>query len=116
MYLNVIQLAESFGVEERVVDGWIRDDGLPCIRDRERLLFDRAQVAEWAAGRGLAAKAGFLAPQPQAARAGLRLETLLRVGGISRDLPAAEVFNALDRVVSALPGVTPPDSGSGLSL
>ncbi|MBI5775437.1 MAG: PTS sugar transporter subunit IIA [Verrucomicrobia bacterium] len=108
MYLNVIQLAESFGVEEAVVDGWIRDEGLPCIHDRERLLFDRAQVATWAAERGLAAKAGFLAPQPQTTRSGPRLETLLRAGGITRDMPAADVPNVLERIVSALPGVTPP--------
>src|SRR5207247_2323336 len=49
MYLNLIQLAESFGVSEGVVEGWIRDEGLPHTPDRGRLLFDRSQVAEWAA-------------------------------------------------------------------
>lgn len=29
MYLNVIQLAESLGVAESDVEGWIRDEGLP---------------------------------------------------------------------------------------
>ena len=29
MYLNLIQIAESFGVSEKVVEGWIRDEGLP---------------------------------------------------------------------------------------
>ena len=48
MYLNLVQLAESFGVSETVVEGWIRDEGLPHTPDRGRLLFDRAQVAEWA--------------------------------------------------------------------
>src|SRR5674476_1389998 len=55
MYLNLIQIAESFGVAEKVVEGWIRDEGLPYTPDRSRLLFDRAQVTEWAAERGLAA-------------------------------------------------------------
>ena len=61
MYLNIIQLAESFGVEESVVEGWVRKEGLPAIEDRNRLLFDRNQVVDWASACGLAAKAGFLA-------------------------------------------------------
>lgn len=48
MYLNVIQLAESLGVAESVVETWVRNESLPCIHDRERLLFDRAQVVAWA--------------------------------------------------------------------
>ena len=107
MYLNVIQLAESFGVDESIVDGWIRDEGLPCVRDRGRLLFDRGQVVAWAAGRGLAAKAGFLAPVRSSAGAGLRLAPLLRTGGIWRDVPAAGLIGVLERIVTALPGATP---------
>jgi nitrogen PTS system EIIA component len=106
MYLNLIQLAESFGVSESVVEGWIRNEGLPHTLDRERLLFDRSQVADWAATRGLASKAGFLAPQPSALGPGLRLGPLLRAGGIWRDVPAAEVTTVFERVVSALPGMT----------
>ena len=63
MYLNLIQIAESFGVSESVAEGWIRDEGLPHTLDRGRFVFDRAQVAHWAAARGLAAQAGFLAPE-----------------------------------------------------
>ena len=43
MYLTLIQLAESLGVEPRVVEGWIRDEGLPSVTDRGRLLFDRTE-------------------------------------------------------------------------
>lgn len=108
MYLNLIQIAESFGVSERVVEGWIRDEGLPNTPDRGRLLFDRAQVAQWAATRGLAAQAGFLAPETPALAASLRLGSLLRAGGIWRDVPAAEVPAVFERIVTALPGATPP--------
>jgi PTS system nitrogen regulatory IIA component len=108
MYLNLIQIAESFGVSEKVVEGWIRDEGLPYTRDRERLLFDRSQVAEWATKRGLAAQAGFLAPETSILAAGLRLGPLLRAGGIWRDVPASEVPDVFERIVNALPGATPP--------
>lgn len=108
MYLNLIQIAESFGVSEHVVEGWIRDEGLPHTRDRNRILFDRVQVSEWAATRGLAARAGFLAPEKSVLASNLRMGPLLRVGGIWRDVPAAEAPNVFERTVTALPGVTPP--------
>ena len=107
MYLNLIQIAESFGVSEKVVDDWMRNDGLPHTHDRGRLLFDRGQVVIWAAARGLAAKAGFLAPEVSTFSTGWRLEPLLRAGGIWRDLPAAGVPDALQKIVGSLPGTTP---------
>lgn len=108
MYLNLVQLAESFGVSEKVVEGWVRNEGLPHTPDRGRLLFDRAQVAQWAATRGLAAQAGFLAAQSSALGAGLQLGSLLRAGGIWRDVPAVEVPAIFERIITALPGATPP--------
>jgi nitrogen PTS system EIIA component len=108
MYLNVIQLAESFGVEESVVEGWIRNDGLPCVTDRNRLMFDRAQVVAWAAQRGLAARAGFLAGEQAHSGPGRRLETLLHAGGIWREVSGAGVRDRLETVVGKLPGATPP--------
>jgi PTS system nitrogen regulatory IIA component len=107
MYLNLIQIAESFGVAESVVEGWIRDEGLPHTPDRGRLIFDRAQVAQWAATRGLAAQAGFLAPESTVFATGCRLEPLLKAGGIWRDVAISEVANVFDRIVAALPTATP---------
>lgn len=108
MYLNIIQLAESFGVEEGVVEGWVRDDGLPCVADRARWRFDRAQVVAWAARRGLVAKAGFLAPGRPSGSPGCRIGPLLRAGGIWRNVPAAGVLDLLQAVIAKLPGATPP--------
>ncbi len=106
MYLNLIQIAESFGVSEKVVEGWIRDEGLPHTPDRGTLLFDRAQVAQWAATRGLAAQAGFLAPETPALASVLRLGPLLRAGGIWRDVAAAQVTDVFAKVAVALPGTS----------
>jgi len=108
MYLNLIQIAESFGVSEKVVEDWIRNEGLPHTPDRGRLLFDRAQVATWAAARGLAAQAGFLAPAASVFTTGWRLGPLLRAGGIWREVPEAGVADVFQRIVTGLPGVTPP--------
>jgi nitrogen PTS system EIIA component len=108
MYLNIIQLAESFGVEESVVEGWVRREGLPAIEDRNRLLFDRRQVVDWAAGRGMAAKAGFLAAGRSASTTTCRLEPMLRAGGIWRDVPVSRVREVLESIVAKLPGATAP--------
>jgi PTS system nitrogen regulatory IIA component len=108
MYLNLIQIAESFGVSESVVEGWIRDEGLPHTPDRGRLIFDRAQVVQWAAARGLAAQTGFLAPESSVFATGCRLEPLLKAGGIWRDVAASGVADVFDRILAALPAATPP--------
>lgn len=107
MYLNLIQIAESFGVSEKVIEGWIRDEGLPHTSDRGRVLFDRAQVAQWAAKRGLASQVGFLAPERSAFATGVRVEQLLRAGGIWRDVPSATLTDVFERIASALPGSNP---------
>ncbi len=107
MYLNLIQIAESFGVSGKVIEDWIRTEGLPHIEERSRLLFDRTQVADWAAARGLTAQVGFLANTNPAFATGWRLEALLRAGRIWRDVPAAEVPATFARIVAALPGTTP---------
>lgn len=111
MYLNLIEIAESFGVTERVVEDWIRDEGLPHTLDRGRLLFDRAQVAHWAAAHGLTARTGFLSPESGAFAAGLALDAMLRAGGIWREVPAAGVLDVLERVIGSLPKVAPPVRG-----
>ncbi len=107
MYLNLVQLAESFGVSEKIIADWIRAEELPHISERGRLLFDRAQVANWAAARGLAAQVGFLANTTPAFTTGWQLEPLLRAGGIWRNVAAADVPAMLDRMVDALPGTAP---------
>lgn len=107
MYLNLVQIAESFGVAEKTVEDWIRSENMPHLVDRGRLLFDRAQVTQWAAARGLGSATGFLAPETPAFATGWRLEPLLAAGGIWRDVPAAQVTDTFIRVVERLPGTAP---------
>jgi PTS system nitrogen regulatory IIA component len=108
MFLNVVQLAESLGVAESVIEGWVRHEGLPSVADRGRLLFDRAEVVTWAVSRGLAAKVGFLAPPQGEVKSGGKLELLVRAGGIWRDVLATNVLELFGTIVAKLPGATPP--------
>jgi PTS system nitrogen regulatory IIA component len=65
-------------------------------------------VANWAAARGLAAQAGFLAPENVAVAAGLRVAPLLRNGGIWRNVEPGEVRGIFAQVVGRMAGATPP--------
>jgi PTS system nitrogen regulatory IIA component len=94
-------------VDESVIEGWVRKEGLPHVPERGRLMFDRAQVVAWAVERGLASRVGFLAPQAPSARPGLQLEPLLRAGGIWRDVAADGLIDVLESVLARLPGATP---------
>jgi PTS system nitrogen regulatory IIA component len=107
MYLNLVQVAESLGVSEKVVEDWIQNEGLPHVPDRGRILFDRTQVATWASARGLADKVGFLAAQNPVLVAEWRLEPLLRHGGIWRGVAASGLTDHFERILRALPGTTP---------
>lgn len=108
MYLNLVEIAESFGVSEKVVEDWIRDEGLPHVPDRGRLLFDRAHVAHWAAAHGLTARAGFLAPEGGSFTTSFALEPMLRAGGIWRGVPAAGVVGVLEKILESLSSVPRP--------
>jgi len=107
IHLNVVQVAESLGVEESVVGSWVRHEGLPCVRDSGRLIFDREQVAAWATERGMAARAGFLAPAASASASDLDLCRLLRNGGIWRGVAPSDVRPAIAQAVQNLPGASP---------
>lgn len=108
MYLNLVQIAESFGVAEKVVADWVRNEGLPHVLDRGRMVFDRAVVTDWAAAHGLAARTGFLAPASGTFTSGLALAPMLRSGGVWRDVPAPRVTTVLERVIAGLPGLAQP--------
>jgi PTS system nitrogen regulatory IIA component len=107
MYLNLTQIAESFGVSERVAEDWVQNEGLPYVFDRGYLVFDRAQVVKWATGRGLLAKAGFLATQKATFTTSFALVSLLRAGGIWRDVAPDGVLTVFEQVLERLPSVAP---------
>ncbi|MCP5521337.1 MAG: PTS sugar transporter subunit IIA [Verrucomicrobiales bacterium] len=105
MHLNLLQLAESFGVPEKVVMDWVQHEELPHATVRGRLVFRRDKVAAWAQARGIGVRAGFLVEDPVPLRDAAGVATLLRVGGVWRDVSAAEARATLARIVATLPGV-----------
>ena len=107
MYINLIQIAESFGVTEQVVTEWVRKEGMPHVHDRDRILFERSQVMNWAASHGLGVQGGFLSePAPSQANA-QELAALLRRGGIWRDIDPDGLGDVFQGIVRRLPAVQP---------
>lgn len=106
MYLNLIQIAESFGVSEHTVTEWVRKEGMPHVHDRERILFERAPVMAWAARKGLVAQAGFLALPAADEASAIDLAKLLGRGRIWRDIAPQTLPDILARIFDNLPGVT----------
>jgi PTS system nitrogen regulatory IIA component len=106
MYLNLIQIAESFGVSEHVVTEWVRNEGMPHVHDRDRILFEQDQVMAWAARNGLAVNSGFLAQPTPALASNLNIAALVRRGGIWPDVTAGDLPGVLERIVRGLPGVS----------
>lgn len=105
MYINLIQIAESFGVSEHVIMEWVRKEGMPHVHDRDRILFERSQVMDWAASHGLGGQGGFLSePAPSLANS-RELVTLLRRGGIWHDVNTADLDSVFERIVRNLPGL-----------
>ena len=107
MYLNLVQIAESFGVSEQVVLEWVRKEGMPHVHDRDRILFEQAPVMAWAARNGLAANAGFLAQPAPALASALDLADLLRRGGVRRDTAPGDLPKVLEGIIDSLPNPTP---------
>ena len=107
MYLNLIQIAESFGVAEQVVTEWVKHEGMPHVHDRDRILFEQSLVMDWAARKGLATHGGFLSQPAQSRTANPDLSPLLRRGGIWRGVRPAELPGVLERILQRLPGLTP---------
>jgi PTS system nitrogen regulatory IIA component len=103
VYLNLIEVAESFGVSEKVVEEWIQHKALPYVMDRGRLLFDRARVADWAGSHGLTARTGFLAPEEGVFGETLALAPLLARGGVWRDIAAEDVLSVFEKIILSLP-------------
>lgn len=109
MYLNVVQLAQSFGVSENTIEEWVRHEKLPHTHDQGRLIFDRQQVADWAAARGYTNQAGLLV-ESSASRVDvsrLDLAEWLGRGGVHRDVVGASLPDVLAAVTQTMTGLAP---------
>lgn len=100
MKLTLPQVARMFGADERVVEAWMRAEGLPHDRVHGQYRFHRAELIEWATAHGRWVR--------DAESADSLAEALSR-GGIFRDVGPKDTESALRAIVERLPGVVPED-------
>lgn len=117
MQLTLEDAVQLFGVPEKAVFRWIREEGLPCTRVRGDYRFERAELLEWAMARRIPVSPRICedadAPRPT------RLAAALEAGGIHHGVGGTDKASVLRHVVDLLPlgpdAVGAADAAGGMS-
>jgi len=107
MQISLRQAASYLNVPETTVRRWITTRGLPAHRVNERLYCNAIELWEWALENGIPASRSLLDQAQRGPDTVPPLSTLIRKGGIHRDVPGDTKSEVLRAVVGALP--LPPE-------
>ena len=103
MDLSVREVAQLLGVTEKTVHRWLREKEIPTHKLHDQYRFNRVEIQEWAAARGMKLSPGVVGAEGAPdARSSLR--AAVERGGIHFHVPgttAEEVLTAVTR----LPGI-----------
>lgn len=111
MDLSIREVAQLLGVTEKTVHRWLQEKTIPAHRLHDQFLFNRVEIQEWAAGRGLKLSPKILG-RGGVPDAGSSLRAAIVRGGIHFRVPGRTAEEVLD-AVTRLPGI--PD-GANRSL
>lgn len=103
MDLSVREVALMLGVTEKTVHRWLRDKAIPGHRLHDQSRFNRVEIQEWAAQRGVKLAPEQVAPPGPA----LELPSLRRAierGGVHANVPGTTPVEVLG-AVALLPGI-----------
>ncbi len=103
MDLSVREVAQLLGVTEKTVHRWLREKAIPAHRLHDQFLFNRVEIQEWAAGRGLKLSPTILG-QAGAPESASSLRAAIERGGIHFRVPGKTSEEVLD-AVTRLPGI-----------
>lgn len=103
MDLSIREAAQLLGVTEKTVHRWLREKTIPAHRLHDQFLFNRVEIQEWAAGRGLKLSPKILG-QEGVPDAGFSLRAAIERGGIHFRVPGKTPEEVLD-AVTRLPGI-----------
>ena len=102
MFLKIVDIVASLGVDEKTVLGWIKKKGLPAHMVNGRYQVNQVDLLEWATNNGI-----IIPPQmfevPVAEDKLPLLSGALARGGIHFDVPGDDLQSALKNVVERLP-------------
>lgn len=100
MELTVKDLVALFGVPERTVYGWVRESGIPHYRVQDQYRFNRVELLEWAAARGIALSPTAVHSDDSAV--GFSLADVIEAGGIFHDVPGTTKMDVIAGVVRSM--------------
>lgn len=103
MNLTLTQAATYFDVPESRLRRWIRTRGLPVHRVNERLHCNAVELWEWALENGIPVSSELLQTARHSSEEVPSVATLLRAGGIHRDVGGETRREVLREVVQRLP-------------
>jgi PTS system nitrogen regulatory IIA component len=103
MQISLRQAASYLNVPESTIRRWIRSRGLPAHRVNERLYCNGIELWEWALENGIPASRSLFDHSRRSPDVVPPLSSLLRHGGIHRDLEGASKPDVLREIVTALP-------------
>ena len=103
MDLSVREVARLLGVTEKTVHRWLREKAIPAHRLHDQSRFNRVEIQEWAAARGLRLPPDLLA-QGGKRDASLSLRDAIERGGIHFHVPGESAGEVLE-AVTKLPGI-----------
>ncbi len=103
MDLSVREVARLLGVSEKTVHRWLREKSIPAHRLHDQSRFNRVELQEWAAARGLRLPPDLQGPaEAPGGVAGLR--GAVERGGIYFNVPGTTPSQVLE-AVTRLPGI-----------
>lgn len=100
MELTVKDLVALFGVPERTVYGWVRESDIPHYRVQDQYRFNRVDLLEWAAVRGIAMSP--TAVQSADGAVDFCLADVIEAGGILHEVPGSTRMEVIAGVVRAM--------------
>jgi PTS system nitrogen regulatory IIA component len=103
MDLSVREVARLLGVTEKTVEGWLREKSIPAHRLHDQFRFNRVEIQEWAAARGLKLSPDLLGVR-KASETSMSLRGAIERGGIHFGVSGATPVEVLE-AVTHLPGI-----------
>ena len=102
MFLKIVDIVSSLGVDEKTVLGWIKKKGLAAHLVNGRYQVNQVDLLEWATNNGIKIPPRMFAVPEMEDRLPLLSGALAR-GGIHFDVPGDDLQSALKNVVERLP-------------
>jgi PTS system nitrogen regulatory IIA component len=104
MKLTVSEAAKLLSTTDAAIYRWVKQEAIPCHRINDSFRFHKAELLEWATGRGHPVSPdAFPASRRAVDLVNTGLAAALRAGGVHHDVEGSDRESALHAIVKRLP-------------